>query len=407
MDEGSRRRSEWEFLQADGAVRVTPHPPRGAFPPADRRSDPGASHLLPQGEKGFSRRALLAAPVALTTLAACDRFASAEASPRAVPPLKSLAPFPIGICARSDQFDDTAWVELALRNVSQLTPEWEMKMEYILADGLDRPRFDGPDRIAAFARDHAMRLHGHTLIWYAQGEQAFAGLDRARFTAAFDRYIATVAGRYRGQVVSWDVVNEPIHDDGSGLRNCHWSRALGPDGYILRAFNQARQADPEAVLFLNDYNLENTPAKGATFLKLVERLLKAGAPIGGIGSQSHLDIQIPPGQAAAFIRDAASLGLPIHISELDASLRSEARLDLRTRPQRIAQQAAVVGELASAFMALPPAQRFAFTVWGLRDTDSWLRQGDRDDGRDQPLLFDAAGRPNPLFDTVAAAFARR
>ena len=371
---------------------MTPHPSRAA------------SHLLPQGEKGFSRRLLLGLPLAL---AACERFAEAQTPARAVPGLKAIAPFPIGTCIKSNQIDDPAWVDLAARHVSQLTPEWEMKMEYVLAEGLDRPRFDGPDRIAAFAAERGMRLHGHTLIWYAQGEEAFAHLDRTRFTAAFDAYIATVAGRYRGKVVSWDVVNEPITDAGDALRDCHWSRALGQDGYIIRAFERARAADPEAVLFLNDYNLENTPAKGATFLKLVERLMKAGAPIGGIGSQSHLDIEIPAGHVRDFIRDAGSLGLPIHISELDASLRSDRRLDLRSRDQRLSQQTGRVGELAEAFMALPASQRFAFTVWGLRDTDSWLRQGERDGGQDQPLPFDAGGRPNPMFDAMAGAFTAR
>ena len=361
-----------------------------------------AGHLLPQGEKGFSRRLLLATPLALM---ACDRFASAQpAAPGPVPPLKSLAPFPVGTCAMAGHFDDPAWVGLATTHFSQLTPEWEMKMEYILTDGF-RYRFDRPDRIAAFARDHGMRLHGHTLIWYSQGAEAFAGLDRARFTAEFDRYITTVAGHYRGKVVSWDVVNEAVTDEGSSLRDCHWSEVFGQDGYIIRAFEKAREADPDAVLFLNDYNLENTPTKGATFLKLVERLLKAGAPIGGIGTQSHLDIRIPAGQTAAFMRDAASLGLPIHVSELDASLRSGETVDLRTHAQRIEQQTARVGELAEAFMALPEAQRFAFTVWGVRDTDSWLRQGDKDDGKDQVLLFDGVGRPNPMFSALANAFA--
>ena len=349
----------------------------------------------------LDRRALLALPLAL---AACERFASAEPAVPPARPLKSLAPFPVGVCAKSPQFEDPAWVTLATANFSQLTPEWEMKMEYILADGPGRLRFDGPDAIAAFARHHGLRLHGHTLIWYAQGERAFAGLDRSAFTAAFDRYIATVAGRYRGQVVSWDVVNEPVTDEGSDLRDCHWSRMLGADGYMVRAFEKARAADPDAVLFLNDYNLENTPRKGATFLRLVERLMKAGAPIGGIGTQSHLDIRIPAGQIRAFFRDAASLGLPIHVSELDASLRSEDRVDLRPRAQWIQQQTARVGELAEAFMALPERQRFAFSVWGARDTDSWLRQGQRDDGEDQVVLFDGAGRPNPMYAAVANGF---
>lgn len=348
----------------------------------------------------LDRRAFLASTVAL---AACDRDASAQSTSRPVPPLKSLAPFPVGTCAMTGQFDDPQWVDLATRHFSQLTPEWEMKMEYILQpDG--RRRWDAPDRIADFARDHGLRMHATTLIWYAQDHPWFKALSGERFVREYDRYITDVAARYRGQAVGWDVVNEPVAEDGNGLRDCLYSQALGQDGYMIRAFEQARAADPDAVLFLNDYNLENNPVKGATFLRLLERLLKAGAPVGGIGTQSHLDIEIPAGQTAAFIREAARFGLPIHVSELDASLRRDGPFDPRSPAQRRSQQTVRVAELTEAFMALPDAQRYAFTVWGVRDTDSWLRRDDRDDGRDSPLLFDAAGEPTAMFDAVAGAF---
>ena len=350
-----------------------------------------------------TRRTLLASSLALP-LAACDRFASPEATPPSVPPLKSIAPAPFGTAIKAMQIDDPAWVTLAHANVSQLTPEWEMKMEYILANGLERPNFDRTDRIAAFAQSNGMAMHGHTLIWYSQGKEAFAGLDNAAFDRAFDGYIAAVAGRYRGKVRSWDVVNEPILDDGSAMRDCHWSQRYGQDGYILRAFEKARIADPEAVLFLNEYNQESVPAKGAQFLKLVERLLKAGCPLQGLGLQSHLWIDIPEGVLAAYMREVAQFGLPIHVSELDCTLRTENRLDLRSQADRLAAQGARVTELASAFAALPQAQQFAFTAWGLRDTDSWYRQGDKDDGRDKPLPFDSFGRPNPMAAALAAGF---
>jgi endo-1,4-beta-xylanase len=278
-----------------------------------------------------------------------------------------------------------------------------MKMEYIL-QGPDRFLWDAPDRIADFCTTHGLRLHGHALVWYSQGAEVFSGLDRRAFVAAFDRYIAEVAGHYRGRVNGWDVVNEAVAEDGNGLRDCHWSEVLGQDGYIARTFEQAKAADPDAVLFLNDYNLENNPVKGATFLRLVERMLARGVPIGGIGTQSHLDIEIPAGQITAFFREAAQFGLPIHMSELDASLRREGRIDTRPYRQKMEQQIGRVRELAEAFMDLPPAQRHAFTVWGLRDTDSWLRRDARDDGKDSPLLFNAAGQPNPMFQAVVDGF---
>ena len=324
------------------------------------------------------RRTVLAAPLALS---ACDRFASAEPAPVAIPPLKSACPAPFGAAVKAYLLDDPAWVALARAQVSQLTPEWEMKMEYVLADGLERPNFDRSDRIAAFAAANGMALH-----------------------RAFDGYIATVAGRYRGQARGWDVVNEPILDDGSGLRDCHWSARYGHDGYILRAFEKAREADPEAVLFLNEYNQESIPAKGAQFLRLVERLLKAGCPLTGLGLQSHLWIDVEEGAIARLMGEVAGFGLPLHVSELDCTLRTDKRLDLRSQSERIARQTARVTELAAAFAALPEAQRYAFTVWGLRDTDSWYRQGEKDDGKDKPLPFDSFGRPNPMAAALVQGF---
>lgn len=343
----------------------------------------------------IDRRAFLASTVAL---AACGNTVAAPAVSAA--PLKSLASFPIGTAAMTGQFADPAWVDLCLTHCSQLTPEWEMKMEYILSEAGEY-RWDAPDRIAQFCTDHGLRLFGTTLIWYSQDSAFFRSLDPQRFRREYDRYIAEVCDRYRGRVTGWDVVNEAVAEDGNGLRSCLWSEALGQDGYIQRAFEQAKAAEPDAVLFLNDYNLENNPTKGATFLRLVERMLSRGVPIGGIGTQSHLDIEIPAGRTAAFFREAAQFGLPVHVSELDASLRREGRLDTRSHRQKLEQQSARVAELTEAFMDLPPDQRFAFTVWGLRDTDSWLRRDARDDGKDSPLLFDAAGRPNPMFAAVA------
>ena len=357
----------------------------------------------------LNRRALLAAPVAL---AACDRFATAQptAGPLAAP-LKDIVPAPFGAAATTWHLDRPDWVAQVQRHCAQLTPEWEQKMERTLGSGFTYD-FEPSDRLVAFARDTGLRVHGHTLIWYSQGADVFddATVPRARFAAEYDRYISTFVGRYRGQMAGWDVVNEPVAEDGDGLRDCHWSRALGMEGYMVRAFQQAHAADPGAVLFLNEYNLENIPRKGATFLRLAERLLKLGAPISGLGSQSHLDIEIPAGQITAFMRDAASLGLPIHVSELDFPMQRDGgrRPDLRSTAERRAQQVAGVGELAEAFMALPQRQRYAFTTWGLRDIDSWLLREEGKNRRDEsPLLLDAAGRPNPAFQALADAFTGR
>jgi endo-1,4-beta-xylanase len=348
---------------------------------------------------------LLASAGALV-VSACGPKSRSQNLPERLPPLKSVCPAPVGCAITSQRLADPAFTGLLLRNVSQLTAEWEMKMEYILqADGAFR--FDAPDAIAAFASANQMRLFGHTLVWYAQDPAAFHPLDGkpGPFADALRNYILAVVGRYRGRAVGWDVVNEAVAEDGDGLRDSLWSRNLGQIDYMRRAFDNAREADPGAVLLINDYNLESLPKKRATFMRLVETLLKSGAPVTGIGTQSHIAADLKPGAAAEAIRDLASLGLPIHVSELDISLNRgrgllSSEIDLQAAQNRLAH------EVAEAFAGLPARRRFAFTVWGLRGGDSWLRSPKENPGPpwDQPLPFDDEGRPRPMLAALEQGF---
>ena len=368
----------------------------------------------------LGRRALLAAPLAVAgALAACERGAQAASSgsgsgvsleaPTAapldpagpVPGLRELAPFPIGTEVVTAHLDDPALPPLAARHFSQITPGYELKMEVVLKPDF-RLDFTRADRIADWAKSNGQRFYATTLIWYAQDPDAFKALDgdRAAFGRAYDKYIADVMGRYRGRAVGWDCVNEPVSEDGTQLRPCRWATNLGQEDYMLRAFEQAHAVDPDTVLFLNEYGLERLPGKRLVFMRLVERLLKRGAPIGGLGDQSHLDIDVPDGVSRAAMKDLASFGLPIHSSELDCSTVPR-RLDLRTSPERLRLQARRFAEVLDAFLELPPRQRFAFTLWGVRDSDSWLNLPNEHDGKDAPLAFDAAGAPKPAFWALA------
>ena len=344
----------------------------------------------------LTRRAAISSALALS---ACGPEASS--APIVDTPLKSIASTPVGACLQRHQLDDPAFAALLTRHYSQITAEWEMKMEYILQnDG--RFRFDRPDAIVDFARRHGLRLHGHALIWYSQVMPAFRALDGQgkRFADAYRNYILAVAGRYRGVSASWDVVNEAVDDNGVDLRRSTWTDNLGVDEHMILAFHHAKEADPDAVLFINDYNLENNPTKRATFLRMVERLLKAGAPIGGIGTQSHLGLDFtPPGMCRIAMRDLASLGLPIHVSELDISFGDKP--GLAPLPKLLSRQADLARELAQAYMDLPRAQRFAFTVWGVRDRDSWLRGANGERPWEHPLPLDDAGQPKPMFQALA------
>lgn len=351
-----------------------------------------------------SRRAMIGGLSALA-VSACGRESRGQTGTWPAPvPLKSACPAPAGCAVTAERLADPDDAALIARQFSQLTPEWQLKMEYVLAEP-GRLRFEAPDAIAAFARDRGLRFFGHNLVWYAQSPAAFEQLDgqRPAFEAALRDYITAVVGRYRGQAVGWDVVNEPVTDDGGALRDSLWSRNLGQLDHMRIAFEAARAADPHAVLLVNDYNLESNPKKRATLLKLVESLLAAGAPVGGIGTQTHISADLDPAAIRVAFADLASLGLLIHVSELDISLNRgrgvlSGQAALEARQQRLAW---AVGE---AFARLPARQRFALTVWGLKDGQSWLRGPKENPGPpwDQPLMFDDAGRPKPVLAALEA-----
>jgi endo-1,4-beta-xylanase len=349
-------------------------------------------------QRGQARRGVLAGLVA-AGLAACGRVSRSQPAPAEVAPLKLVARFPVGCAVTAQHLADPAYVAVLTEQFSQLTPEWEMKMEYILNDD-GSLRFDAPDAIAAFALARGMSLFGHNLVWYAQRPAAFQRLDgqAEAFVRAYDDYITAVCDRYRGQAVGWDVVNEPVAEDGEGLRDCLWSRNLGQTDYMRRAFDQAHAAAPDAVLFVNDYNLESLPQKRATYLNLVEGLLNEGAPLGGLGTQCHLSADLEPGALTTAITELARPGLPIHVSELDISLNRAGGM-FASRDELIDRQSRLAGEIGEAFARLPSTQRFSLTTWGLRDGDSWLRSTQQNPSPpyDAPLFFDDDGRPKPLL----------
>ncbi len=360
----------------------------------------------------YSRRAALAGALALS---ACGRgrgdaqAQAYDAAGRSMPALglRDMAQVPIGSCISTAELENADYVALTVHQCCQIVPSWQFQMEATL-----RPdggfQFEDADRIAAFAATNALAMHATALVWYTQEPAALKALDGQpdRFALAVRNYIQAMAGRYRGRVASWDVVNESIRDDGSGLRDCLFSRNLGQEDYIDRAFAWARAADPSATLVLNDYDLERTPKKRWAFMRLVERLLKRGVPVQALGTQSHLDIGMDPALCRKAMRELATLGLPIRVSELDCSFQGPGDQSM-PRAQKLALQGALYAEVIGGFLELPPHQQLAFTVWGLDDKRSWLRyRPSGGDPADCPCPFDDEERPKPAFFALADALSR-
>jgi endo-1,4-beta-xylanase len=317
----------------------------------------------------------------------------------AAQPLFSAYPFPVGVAVNPAELVPTSdYQRLVTQHFNSVTPENIFKPRY-LHPGLGQYDWTAADQLAAFCRAHNQRLHGHPLIWHQQlpGWMAnFAG-SPAEWEAMFRDHIQTICRHFRGQVSSWDVVNEAFAADGT-LRSTIWSQHLG-GSYLEQAFRYAHEADPDARLFYNDYDLESNPVKRRAVLAWLQTMRRRGVPVQGLGLQMHLSIVSPENtQLAEALRDAQGTGLTLHLSELDVALNPLGQAIAPT-PDLLQRQADKLAFLVRTYRELPPAQQFGITFWGLSDRNTWQRSYYHRD--DYPLLFDDNYHPKPAFCQLA------
>lgn len=300
----------------------------------------------------------------------------------------------VGTAVQANLLNGAAYSAVVAREFNYLTAEYEMKWD-VIEPAPGTGNFGAGDAIVGFALANGMRMKGHTLIWHGSTPSWVSGLSAEDFRAAFERHITTVAEHYRGQIDAWDVVNEAIADDGSGFRSTVFRQRLG-DSYIADAFRLARQADPQARLFYNDYGGEGMNAKGDRIYELLRDLLAAGVPIDGIGLQMHISaIDRPPDASiAANMRRLAALGLTVHISEMDVRINGVPG----SPAARLEAQRATYHDVVRVCVMEPGCE--AVTFWGFTDAHSWIRG-------DSPLLFDAQYLPKPGYYGVLDAFTGR
>ena len=263
---------------------------------------------------------------------------------------------------------------LTLKQFNVITPENILKPEDVQpTEG--NFTFGDTDAMMQFARDNGIQVAGHTLAWYQQ-TPAWMGLGgRDKAIAQLKNHIETVVGRYKGQMLSWDVVNEAVADDmalpADGdwtkcLRNTRWLASIGPD-YIKMAFEFAHEADPTAKLYYNDYNLD-VKSKADVVAAMVGDLRSQGVPIDGIGMQGHYNTDTSAKSVQYSLDLFKKLGVEASITELDVSVANAAATGL-TQKQEI-QQAVVYAQLFDLFKQYKGFIR-RVTFWGYVDNKSW------------------------------------
>ncbi len=344
-------------------------------------------------------------------------------------------------------------ISLTKEQFNQISPENDLKWASIHPrEGAGGYDFGPADAYVDFGIKNHMVIVGHTLVWHGQtpswvfagttppvdaGKAAAetpppppngvapnpAGRRYSRTAGGYATYgpfatrdellrrmrehIHTVVGRYRGKIKVWDVVNEAIADGGPNvLRSSPWQAIIGPD-FIAKAFQYAHEADPDAILRYNDYGLEN-PAKRQKLITLIKELLAQKVPVMAIGSQTHVSASSPSFEEEdRALTEMETLGLPIHITELDVN---SAQGGQRSNGADVANNAATTqgglvddanqrlsdqyGNLFKAFLKHKLVK--VVTFWGVNDGVSWRANG-------KPLLFDGNDKPKPAFDAVIRA----
>ncbi len=328
-----------------------------------------------------------------------DGAPAAPSSPPITPSdsLKSAGAGPgklVGTAVQSGLLSQAQYNAVASREFNYLTAEYQMKWNVIEPNRGSRD-FSAGDAIAGYAASQGMRIKGHTLLWHGATPSWVNALTAEEFRSAVDQHIRAVMSHYRGRIHAWDVVNEAIADNGPSLRDTVFREKLG-DRYIADAFRVAREADPSALLFYNDYGGEGTNAKADRIYALVQDLMASGVPIDGVGLQMHISASGRPSDAAiaANMRRLAGLGLIVHISEMDVRISDTGGTD----QSRLEAQRAAYHDVVRVCVLEPRCE--AITFWGFTDAHTWLT-GDR------PLLFDTAYQPKPAYMGVLDALRGR
>jgi endo-1,4-beta-xylanase len=313
--------------------------------------------------------------------------------------------------------EDSRFVDLVLQQTGIVVAENDMKWQVMNRGTRGDDDYGPADTVAAFAFENGLALRGHNLLWYHRTPNWFFDLtSRQEIESAIVERIRGLAGRYRGKVHSWDVVNEPIEPkDGrsDGLRTGVFLEMFGPD-YLDLAYRTARETDPAARLVVNEYDVEldapEQEARRTALLGLLQAMQRSGTPVDAVGIQAHLSCAGGPPFSAArlrrFLADVAGLGLTIQITELDVTDQN-APTDQAVRDR-------LVADTYSRFLdaALDEPAVKMVVNWGLSDRHSWIVRQETHESKwrsdsmpSRPLPFDADLKPKPAFEAIAQAFA--
>ena len=324
--------------------------------------------------------------------------------------------FTVGVAVNMRNVTDPAQMALIKKNFSSITAENDMK-PVSLQPKEGEWNWENADKIANFCRENNIPLRGHCLCWHSQFadwmfvDEKGNDVSKEVFYERLRTHIHAVVNRYKDIVYAWDVVNEAMAD-GDGFR-APWMREepspyrqsrhfkLCGDEFIAKAFEFAREADPDALLFYNDYNAAD-PAKRDRIYNMVKKMKDAGVPIDGIGMQGHYNIYGPSMEdVEAAICKYATIVDQIHFTELDIRINEEMGGQLRfsrgeSKPVPSHIRTLHEDQYANLFRIFRKYKDVItnVTFWNLSDRDSWLG------ANNYPLPFDKEYKPKNVYRII-------
>ncbi len=310
----------------------------------------------------------------------------------------------IGAAADPAHSNEISYTATLSREFNQLEPENTMKFGP-LHPGPTTYNFGPPDSLVSFARANNMAVRGHTLVWHNQNPSWLTNgsYNSAQLSSILKDHIDAVVGHYAGQVYAWDVVNETFNDNGT-LRSTIWSDSPGigltGTAYIEQAFRWARAADPQALLFYNDYSAELVNSKSDAIYRMAQDFKSRGVPLDGIGLQMHLTTNT--GSLASMesnIKRITDLGLQVHITELDVRLPVDSSGNAAA--SALATQAQIYHDIVALCLKYPLCT--VIQTWGFTDKYSWIPG--TFPGMGAGLEFDSSYRPKPAYHSMRDALA--
>jgi GH35 family endo-1,4-beta-xylanase/enterochelin esterase-like enzyme len=321
--------------------------------------------------------------------------------------------FTIGVALNQRNVSDEAQIALVKKEFNSVTAENDMKPgEIHPKEGVWN--FEKADRIANFCRENGIKLRGHCLCWHSQfcdwmfTDKKGKPVKKEVFYERLRDHIHTVVNRYKDIVYCWDVVNEAMADDGRGWPGREQSPyrqstafKLCGDEFIAKAFQFAREADPDVLLFYNDYSCVDK-GKRERIYNMVKKMKDAGVPIDGIGMQGHYNIYFPDeDQLDQTIAKFKELVKHIHITELDLRMNNESGGQLmfsrgEAKPMAGYMNTLQTDQYARLFRVFRKHKDVIdnVTFWNLGDRDSWLGVNNH------PLPFDEQYKPKQCYRAI-------